>query len=101
MNVAIHHVPSSEMSNATPAASTGAITLRGPRSSRVGEQAERVSCRIEHHAHTGLRLVLRNGRARFDGPCDAGVEVLHPDVQVHHHLLLAGYGRPRRGDVLL
>ena len=46
--------------------------------------------RVEQHPHVVLRLVLRLlVGAEVDRVGHGGVEVVHLEVEVHHHLLVA------------
>src|SRR4051794_1885348 len=63
-------------------------------------EAEGVPGRIEQDAHVGLWLAVRDRGAHGDGVLDGLVQVVHLDVEVHHHLLLALGRRPHRAFVL-
>ena len=58
-------------------------------SARVQEQAERVPHRVEVHPHVVLGLVAREPGAHGGGVLTRLVEVVHVDVQVDLHLLVA------------
>ncbi len=93
-----------------PAETYLGLTHRGSRAARrasvsPGKQAERMSGRIEHDDDAVLlRLVVCDLRASRYGVVEqleeAGAsirsitQVVHGDVQVHAHLLLAGDSRP-------
>src|ERR1039457_6034663 len=55
---------------------------------------------IEEHAYVLLRLMLRHRRAQSDRVGDGGGQVIHRNVEVHHHLLVAVGGRPDRGHIV-
>ena len=56
---------------------------------------------VEHHADVVLGLVLGERCARLDCPGDSDIEVVDLDVEVDHHLLLTGNGRPSGWLVVL
>jgi hypothetical protein len=58
-----------------------------------------VSGRIVVNPNVALRLMLGQDRADGDGMRAGLLEVLDLDVEMHHHLLVFGVGRPRRADV--
>jgi 6-phosphogluconate dehydrogenase (decarboxylating) len=66
----------------------------------VPEQAERMPGRIEADSHVVLGLELRERGALGDRVRRGLFQVIDLDLQVHHHLLVAGRGRPDRGRVL-
>ena len=57
--------------------------------------------RVEHHADVVLRLEVRRGAAQGAHLLHGGRDVVHTDVEVHLHLLIAPGGRPLRADVVL
>ena len=44
---------------------------------------------VVEHAHVFLRLELGQRRAAFDGLGNGGRQIVHRDVDVHHHPLPA------------
>jgi len=66
----------------------------------VEVQAERVARRVVEHAHVFLRLEFGQRRAAFDGRGNGGRQIVHRDVDVHHHPLPAFDGRPDRRSVI-
>jgi hypothetical protein len=56
---------------------------------------------VEADPHIILGLEVRERPARLDRVRDARLEVVHLDLQVHHHLLVARTGRPDRAHVPL
>src|SRR5215218_11087542 len=65
----------------------------------VGPQAEGVSGRIVVNPNVALRLMLGQDRADGYGMGTGIFEVFDLDVEMHHHLLVIGVGRPRRADI--
>src|SRR4051794_5675480 len=61
---------------------------------RLEVEAERVPVRVEVDADIRLRLVVRQRRPARLGVGARGLQVVDPDLQVPHHQLLAGPGRP-------
>ena len=60
-----------------------------------------MSCRVEHDPNIVLWLVIGETWLRvLAGERHAFLEVLDGDVEMDHHLLLAGRGRPDRCDVV-
>ena len=53
-------------------------------------------CRVEHDPDIVLWLMIAEPGSDLAGKGHAFVEVLDGDVEMHHHLLLAGRGRPGR-----
>jgi hypothetical protein len=51
---------------------------------------------IEVDANVLLGLILGEGRAGGDRVSSGSGKIVHLDIQVNHHLLIAGTGRPRR-----
>jgi hypothetical protein len=58
-----------------------------------------VSGRIVVNPNVALRLMLGQDRADGDGVGAGLLEVIDLDVEMHHHLLVFGVGRPRRADI--
>lgn len=82
---------------ATPAASSADQLVLD--SGRIDPEAERVPGRVEVDPHVLLRLELGQHSPRRDGVRTTDLEIVHLDVQVHHHLLIAGTSRPDRPDL--
>src|SRR5215510_7017963 len=57
-------------------------------------EAERVSGRVEKDPHVPLGLEVGQGCACLDGMCARAFEIIYSDLEVHHHLLVAGPGGP-------
>jgi hypothetical protein len=57
--------------------------------------------RVEADPHIVLRLVAGERRALRDRVRDACLQVVHPDLQVHHHLLVTRSGGPGRPGIAL
>ena len=64
------------------------------------EEAEDVASRILHNPYVFLWLELGKRGAEGDRPLDARRQVVHGNVEVHHHLLCASLGRPDGRDVV-
>src|SRR6266567_3342314 len=62
-------------------------------------QAERMPGRVEVDPDVLLRLEVREGRAGRERVLAGCGEIIDPDVEVHHHLLVARPGWPGRPDV--
>jgi aryl-alcohol dehydrogenase-like predicted oxidoreductase len=77
-----------------------ATSATEPRARPVEEQAERVAVGIQADPDAVLRLELRDRRPGLDGVRHRGVEVVHPDVQVRHHLLRTVGRRPGGAHVV-
>src|SRR5687768_11767339 len=64
-----------------------------------GEEAERVPCRVEHHADILLWLVVGELGPCGNRPGDSRFEILHANVEMLHDLLLTRHARPDRWEV--
>src|SRR6478736_5438683 len=94
------HATSSETGDGGPLAKSTAVDAdSGTSGLRVQVEAERMAGRVEQHPHVVLRLVPRHLGAEVDRVGDGGAEVVHLEVEVHHHLLGAVGGRPDRALV--
>jgi hypothetical protein len=49
-----------------------------------------MSCGVEHYSNMFLWLVFGERGSDFDGPRHPCLQILDSDVEVGHHLLLAG-----------
>src|SRR6185369_1507444 len=75
-------------------------TERAAASLAVDEEAERMACRVEHHPQASriaiCGLMRRLAASSLDDPLDAGLKVIHQDLEVHHLRLVPMLLRPGR-----
>ena len=57
-------------------------------------EAEWVAVRVEMDPDVVLGLVIGEARAAIPGMRAAGFEVVYPNLEMHHHLLLARFSGP-------
>ena len=62
--------------------------------STVKEQAERMTSRVKIGSHIVLGLKICQRCARSYYVCCSSIEIVRPDVQVEHHLLIVGANGP-------
>ena len=55
---------------------------------------------VEHHPNMRLRLMVGGRCSQVHCPSGRGVEIVDGDVEVDHHLLCVGFGRPHRALVV-
>jgi hypothetical protein len=81
--------------------SVAPTTAARPRrsASPADPQAERMAGGVEVDADALLGLEAGEDRSGGDGAGAGGLQVVHLDVKVHLHPLVAGAGRPGRSDV--
>jgi hypothetical protein len=64
-------------------------------------KAERVAGRVEEDTNLFLGLEVGQGRTGLGGVRTRAFEIIYSDLEVHHHLLVAGPGGPGWPNVVL
>jgi hypothetical protein len=93
--------PVGRLGRASAGRSGAPTTAARPRrsASPADPQAERMAGGVEVDADALLGLEVGEDRSGGDGAGAGGLQVVHLDVEVHLHPLVAGAGRPGRSDV--